>query len=96
MFFGDSTNYGFNDLDGDIASTFRNYDGSMWGLPFTQTLKPLPFHLTAGCFIRPNANMAFCTEKYGKVKLIIRLVFVNKKINLIRFHCLALSHVVFA
>lgn len=60
----------YTDFNGDRGATFRDFDGSITGVPGSTVVKPGPFYITPSCQFQTNWNVAVCPYKYGKVYLI--------------------------
>ncbi|XP_060081443.1 protein DDB_G0287365-like [Ylistrum balloti] len=61
---GNSSIYGYGDLDGDLAATFRDMDGSVTTVPWSTVVRPFSFMNTPECTMKSAWNLMICPYKY--------------------------------
>ncbi|XP_033758561.1 cell surface hyaluronidase-like [Pecten maximus] len=82
---GNSSVFGFGDLDGDLAATFRDNDGSVTTIPGSTVVKPFSFVTTPDCIMKSAWNLMICPYKYmtlrcqdtSPAKTDMRVIFIR-------------------
>ncbi|OWF43992.1 Transmembrane protein 2 [Mizuhopecten yessoensis] len=85
---GNSSIYGFGDLDGDLAAKFRDLDGSVTTDPLSTVVRPFSFLTTPDCTMKSAWNAMICPYRYmtlrcldtSKTKTELKPMFVRDDI----------------